>query len=101
LLRVLSRTEYSNSIRDLTGVNIATDLPGSPDFLLVNTYVNGFENNTQETISKTVQRNFVSLANQISSRAAATNFSGFLNCSGLTAQQCADKFTQAIPLAVY
>lgn len=94
LLRVLSRTEYSNSIRDLTGINIATDLPGSQDFLLVNTYVNGFENNTQETISKTVQRNFVSLANQISSRAAATNFSGVLNCSGLTAQQCADKFTQ-------
>lgn len=94
LLRVLSRTEYSNSIRDLTGVNIATDLPGSPDFLLANTYVNGFENNTQEIISTFAQRNFVSIANQISSRAAATNFSGFLNCSGLTAQQCADKFTQ-------
>lgn len=93
LLRVLTRAEYSNSVRDLTGVNIAIDLPGSLDFLLANTYVNGFENNTQEIISKTVQRNFVSLANRISSQAAATNFSGFLNCSGLTAQQCADTFT--------
>lgn len=93
LLRVLTRAEYSNSVRDLTGVNIATDLPGSLEFLLANTYVNGFENNTQEIISKAVQRNFVSLANRISSRAAATNFSRFLNCSGLTAQQCADKFT--------
>jgi hypothetical protein len=81
-------------VRELTGVNIATDLPGNVDFLLANTYVNGFENNTQEIISKSVLRNFVSLANRISSRAAATNFSGFLNCSGLTAQQCADKFTQ-------
>lgn len=91
---MLTRAEYSNSVRDLTGVNIATDFPGSMDFLLANTYVNGFENNRQESISKSTQRNFVSLANRIANRIAANNFSGFINCEGLTAQQCADKFTQ-------
>lgn len=91
---MLTRAEYSNSIRDLTGINIATDLPGSMDFLLANTYVNGFENNTQEIISKPTQRNFVSMANRIANHIAANNFSEFLNCAGLTAQQCADKFTQ-------
>ena len=94
LLRVLSRAEYSNSIRDLTGINIATDFPGSLDFLLANTYVNGFENNTQEIISTPTQRNFLTLANRIANHSATNNFSGFLNCEGLTAQQCADKFTQ-------
>lgn len=93
-MRVLTRAEYSNSIRDLTGINIATDFPGSMDFLLANTYVNGFENNTQESISKLTQRNFVSLANRVANRIAANNFSDFLNCAGLNAQQCADKFTQ-------
>lgn len=95
MLRVLTRTEFSNSIRDITGVNIATDLPaGSLDLLLANTHINGFENNTRATINKFVQSNFVSLANRIVDKAAATNFSNVLNCSGLTSTQCADKFTQ-------
>lgn len=95
LLRVLTRSEYINSIRDLTGINIATDLAaGSADLLIANTHINGFENNTQETINKYVQANFVTLANRIASKAATTNFSALLNCSGLTGEQCANKFTQ-------
>lgn len=95
LLRVLTRTEYSNSIRDLTGVNIVSDLPaGSLDLLLANTHINGFENNSQETINKFVQGNFSNLANRVAIKAAATNFAAVIDCTGLTGEQCAAKFTQ-------
>lgn len=94
LLRVLTRAEYSNSIRDLTGVNLATDLPaGSVDLLLANTHVNGFDNNTQDTINKFVLGNFAKLARNIVDKAAANNFSTLINCTGLTAEQCATQFT--------
>lgn len=92
---MLTRTEYSNSIRDLTGVNIANDLPvGSLDLLLANTHINGFDNNSQETINKFVQGNFSNLANRIATKAAATNFAAVIDCTGLTAEQCAAKFTR-------
>lgn len=94
LLRVLTREEYVNSVRDLTGVNVATDLPtGSLDLLITNTRVNGFDNNTQATINNFVLSNFGKLANNIVNKAAATNFNTLINCSGLTAEQCAAKFT--------
>lgn len=94
LLRVLTREEYINSVRDLTGVNVETDLPArSIDLLLANSRINGFANNTQETINKFVLGNFGKLANNIVNKAAANNFSAVLNCSGLTAEQCAAQFT--------
>lgn len=94
LLRVLTRDEYTNSIRDLTGINVATDLPtGNLDLLLANTRINGFDNNTQETVNTFVQGNFGKLANRIVNKAALTNFNTLLNCSALTAEQCATKFT--------
>ncbi len=94
LLRVLTRDEYINSVRDLLGVNLLTDLPASNlDLFLANTNINGFDNNTQETINRYVQGNFGRLAANVVTKAATTNFSGLINCSGLTVQQCADKFT--------
>ncbi|MDF3012594.1 MAG: putative lipoprotein [Cellvibrio sp.] len=93
LLRVLTRAEYINSVRDLTGVNLLTDLPATNlDLLLANTRVNGFDNNTQETITKFVQANFGKLAINVVDKATA-NLSSLLSCPGLTAEACATRFT--------
>ncbi len=94
LLRVLTRDEYINSVRDLLGVNLLTDLPASNlDLFLANSNINGFDNNTQESINKFTLANFGKLANNIATKAATTNFNALLNCTGLTGEQCAAKFT--------
>ncbi|PUA28549.1 MAG: hypothetical protein B0W54_19120 [Cellvibrio sp. 79] len=94
LLRVLTREEYVNSIRDLIGVNIETDLPArSVDLLLADSRINGFANNTQETVDKFVLGGLSKLANNVVNKAATNNFSTLLNCSGLAAEQCAIQFT--------
>ncbi|HSC67084.1 MAG TPA: DUF1592 domain-containing protein [Cellvibrio sp.] len=101
LLRVLTREEYINSVRDLTGVNLLTDFPASTlDLLLANTRVNGFDNNTQETITQFVQANFDKLAANLVYK-ARSNLSALLNCPGLTNEQCATRFTTETLIRIF
>ncbi|PUA26963.1 MAG: hypothetical protein B0W54_21420 [Cellvibrio sp. 79] len=91
-LRILSKSEYINSINDLTGVNLNTTLDAATlASIPADILVNGFTNNTRATISENSARAYESLAGKIADAAAAKGFSGIATCTG-TVAACGDAF---------
>uniref|UniRef100_UPI000586DE49 DUF1592 domain-containing protein n=1 Tax=Cellvibrio mixtus TaxID=39650 RepID=UPI000586DE49 len=91
-LRILSKSEYINSINDLTGINLNTTLDAATlASIPADILVNGFTNNTRATISENSARAYELLAGKIADAAAAKSFSGIATCSG-TVAACGDAF---------
>lgn len=93
-MRVLTRSEYINTIEDLTGIDFETDLPaGSVDLVPADSLVNGFSNNVNSIIEAAALKSYDQLASAIASWAAEQNFAGIVDCSAaFDDEDCASIF---------
>ncbi|MDF3013409.1 MAG: carbohydrate-binding protein, partial [Cellvibrio sp.] len=89
LLRVLTKSEYINSVNDLTGVNIETTFDSATlGSIPADLVVSGFTNNARAVINENSARAYTALASKI---ATATNATTIANCTG-TLAACGETF---------
>jgi len=89
LLRVLNKSEYINSITDLTGVNIETTFDSATlGSIPADLIVSGFTNNAHAVINENSARAYTALASKIATAANATTIA---NCTG-TLAACGETF---------
>ena len=96
-VRLLQRSEYENSVFDLTGVEVDAGAAGVP----ADTFVEGFVNQVLTAINQDYADAYSVLAEQIAAEAAANNFNGIVNCNGLSGEQCANRFVDEFAFKVY
>lgn len=88
-IRVLTQKEYVNSVRDLTGVDVLSDLGRSVyDALPADNKVNGFSNNVMASIESGSLQSYSLVASRIADFLAEKNFEGVIDCTGMEAEQC-------------
>ena len=88
-IRLLTKHEYANSIRDLTGIDIQAELGDSVyDSIPSDTIVNNFSNNTEKPITNAEMKAYDSLASKISDRLAQNNYSDIVDCTALGLGEC-------------
>ncbi|WP_347330877.1 DUF1592 domain-containing protein [Marinimicrobium locisalis] len=88
-IRVLTQQEYVNSVRDLTGVDVRSDLGRSVyDALPADNKVNGFSNNVMASIESGSLQSYSLVASRIADFLAERDFEGVIDCSGMEAAQC-------------
>ncbi len=88
-IRVLTKHEFSNSVEDLTGVNIRSDLGQSTyDTIPADNLINGYSNNIMTTISSSSLQAYNLVVDKVVDLLAANNFSGVIDCSQLAADAC-------------
>ncbi|MCG8612951.1 MAG: DUF1592 domain-containing protein, partial [Pseudomonadales bacterium] len=85
-LKILTRSEYQNTVEDLLGVDYDAGAGLSPD-----TQVGFFLNNTHASVSAASYSNFLLVAEGIADWSAQRDFSPALNCSSYD-QLCAEQF---------
>ncbi len=94
-LRVLTRSEFVNSIEDLTGVNILADLgQNTYDTIPADNMVNGFSNNVMTSISSGSLQAYTQVVDKVVERLALNGFADIIDCSQLTADVCAYSFIE-------
>jgi polyisoprenoid-binding protein YceI/cytochrome c553 len=84
-LKLLTKSEYQNTVKDLLGVDhdVASGL--SPDAIVVH-----FTNNTQLSVSPSSYDKYLAVAEDIASWSAGRNFSGVINCNNNFDNNCAN-----------
>lgn len=88
-IRVLTQKEYVNSIRDLTGIDVLSDLGRSVyDALPADNKVNGFSNNVMASIESGSLQSYSLVASRIADFLAEQDFEGVIDCTGMEAEQC-------------
>lgn len=88
-IRVLTRSEYVNSVRDLTGIDILSDLGQSVyDALPADNKVNGFSNNVMASIESGSLQSYNRVASRIAELLAERDFDGVVDCTDMAAEQC-------------
>ncbi len=90
LLKILTRSEYQNSIEDLLGVDFA-----AAEGLSADTQVGFFKNNTYAAIVPTSYSNYLLVAEEIAQWSSDRNFAPALNCASFN-QDCADQFMTSL-----
>jgi mono/diheme cytochrome c family protein len=92
-IRVLTKREFTNSVEDLTGVNIRSDLGQSTyDTIPADNLINGYSNNIMTTISSSPLQAYNLVVDKVVDFLAANNFSSVINCSQLDADACKASF---------
>ncbi len=101
-LRVLTKNEYVNTIRDLVGINVAADLgQDTVDALPSDNLVNSFSNNVMASIESGSLQSYDLVATKIVTLLATRNFSGVIDCANTAADQCATRFMDGIGLKIF
>lgn len=94
-LRLLTSSEFANSVEDLTGVNILRDLGSDTyDTLPADIMISGFSNNTIADIQPGSLQGYNMVVNKIVDHLAANNFASVISCSGLAADACGEKLME-------
>ncbi|MEJ2415737.1 MAG: DUF1592 domain-containing protein [Exilibacterium sp.] len=101
-IRVLTRSEFVNSIEDLTGVDIQADLgQNTYDIIPVDNMINGFSNNVMTSISSGSLQAYAQVVNKVVELLSANNFADVLDCSELTDDACSYSFIEKYVHLVY
>lgn len=88
-MRVLTKAEYVNSVRSLTGVDIALDLGESArDSVPADTMVHSFSNNTEALITTSSLKAYGLLASKIAEKSSSQDFEGVVSCSDTESATC-------------
>ncbi len=94
-MRVLTRSEFVNSIEDLTGVDVLADLgQNTYDIIPVDNMVSGFSNNVMTSISSGSLQAYAQVVNKVVEHLSANNFADVFDCSELTDDACANSFIE-------
>ncbi len=94
-IRVLTRSEFVNSIEDLTGVDIPADLgQNTYDIIPVDNMVSGFSNNVMTSISSGSLQAYAQVVNKVVEHLSSNNFADVFDCSQLTDGACANSFIE-------
>ncbi len=96
-MRLLTISEYENTIKDLIGYDIDALTSG----MTSDTFVEGFANQTRTAISQGYADAFASMAKEISEYAASIDFNNMVDCSGASRDQCADRFVNQFALKAF
>ncbi|MEJ2743466.1 MAG: DUF1592 domain-containing protein, partial [Gammaproteobacteria bacterium] len=90
LLRVLTRSEFANSIEDLTGINLITDIGQSTyDAIPVDNMLDYFSNNALTTIDSGALQSYKLVVDNVVDKLSQNNFSAIVDCSNTDASECA------------
>ncbi|WP_198411214.1 DUF1592 domain-containing protein [Marinimicrobium alkaliphilum] len=88
-LRVLTRHEFINSVRDLTGVDIREDLGQSVyDTLPSDNRIEGFSNNIMANIESGTLQAYSLVVSRVVDALAEHDFADIVDCSGIADGQC-------------
>lgn len=89
LLRVLTKHEFANSIEDITGVNLISDLGQSTyDAIPADNKLDGFANNVLTNIDSGALQSYGLVINKVVEKLAENNFASLLDCSALSDDAC-------------
>ncbi len=88
-LRLLSRAELTQTLKDLTGYSLQPVDLGVPD----DAVVEGFVNHTRSFVTQAHYDSYIAAAEAAAKYAESKNFAGIIDCSGKNLAQCADAFT--------
>ncbi|WP_096086020.1 cellulase family glycosylhydrolase [Agaribacterium haliotis] len=94
-MRLLTQSEFSNSLRDLLGYELDLAAAGVPG----NTLVESFSNQVLTPVTQAHMDSYVSVAEKAAEFAASRDFAGIVSCS--TTDECADAFVQDFAPKVY
>jgi uncharacterized Zn-binding protein involved in type VI secretion len=94
-LKILTRSEYQNSVEDLLGVDYQVS-----DGLSADTKVSLFTNNTYAAIVPSSYSNYLLVAEEIATWSAERNFSPALSCTSYN-QDCADQFMDTLAPSIF
>ncbi|HEY8939127.1 MAG TPA: DUF1592 domain-containing protein [Cellvibrio sp.] len=94
-LKLLTRAEYQNSLRDLVGLDHEVASGLSSDNIVVNLI-----NNTQLSVSPSAYDKYLTVASEVAAWSASRNFSDVVSCNNNYDNNCANAFiTQFAPKA--
>ena len=94
-LKILTRSEYQNSVEDLLGVDYQ-----AADGLSADSKVGFFTNNTHAAIVPTSYSNYLIVAEEIAGWSGDRNFSPALSCASFN-QDCADQFIDTLAPKIF
>ncbi|GIX22424.1 MAG: hypothetical protein KatS3mg121_1207 [Gammaproteobacteria bacterium] len=90
-LKLLTRSEYQNSVEDLLGVDYA-----AADGLAPDTRVGYFHNNSYTAVLESSYDRYLTVAQEIAAWSAARDFAPALDCNGVYDQSCAERFLDQV-----
>lgn len=95
-LRLLSREEIQHSLEDLLSIDfdVRSDLPDDIS-------IHGYENNIAAVVTEVHADSYFTVAERIAAWARSRNFEGVVNCAGLQAAQCAERFNNEFLPKIY
>ena len=101
-LRLLTKNEYTATVRDLLGVDLIKALGQSTyDSLPADSLINGFSNNVLASIESGSLQSYMQVATKVVDSVATQNFSGIIDCSGISGDQCLTRFVDGIGLKLF
>ena len=96
-MRLLTSTEYTNSLADLVAYNVDAQAAGVPS----NTTVESFYNQVFTPVTQAHLDAYVSVADAAATFAESNNFAGIVDCAALSSTQCGEKFVNEFAPKVY
>ncbi len=87
-MRLLSTSEYENTLADLVGYQVDAEGVGIPS----DTVVESFSNQSLTPVTQGYMDAYVAVAESAAEFAAANDFAGVIDCGSSTTTECADKF---------
>ncbi|MBQ4875701.1 DUF1592 domain-containing protein [Pseudoalteromonas luteoviolacea] len=94
-LKILTQTEYQNTVEDLLGVNFEVSDGLSPD-----SQIGFFINNTHASVQPSNYSNYLLVAEELSQWAAENNFSPALNCDAVN-EDCANRLVDELAPQIF
>ncbi|KZN52819.1 peptide chain release factor 2 [Pseudoalteromonas luteoviolacea CPMOR-2] len=94
-LKILTQTEYQNTVEDLLGVNFEVSDGLSPD-----SQVGFFINNTHASVQPSNYSNYLLVAEELSQWVAENNFSPALNCAAID-EDCANSLVDELAPKIF
>ncbi|TMP41134.1 peptide chain release factor 2 [Pseudoalteromonas citrea] len=94
-LKILTQTEYQNTVEDLLGVNFLVSDGLSPD-----SQIGFFINNTHANIQPSNYSNYLLVAEELSHWAAENSFSPALNCTAIN-EACANSLVDELAPQIF
>jgi mono/diheme cytochrome c family protein len=101
-MRLLTKNEYTSTVRDLTGIDLVRDLGQSTfDALPADSLINGFSNNVLASIESGSLQSYSQVATKVVDLLASKNFSGVIDCTGATGAECHTRYVDGVGLKIF
>jgi mono/diheme cytochrome c family protein len=101
-MRLLTKNEYTSTVRDLTGIDLVKDLGQSTfDALPADSLINGFSNNVLASIESGSLQSYNLVATKVVDLLASKSFAGVIDCTGRTGAECHVLFVDGIGLKIF